>query len=73
MGKALRGELTDIKKEDETFSLKNSNMVRAIAQVLKTEEESDYKLISQTIEPVLLNSVASTVRVYWIICAYREI
>ena len=36
-------------------------MVRAIAQVLKTETSDDYKLISQTIEPVLINSVAATV------------
>ena len=58
---SLRGELTDIKRQKEIFSLKNSNLVRAIAKVLKSEEAEDYKLISQTIEPVLLNSIASTV------------
>ena len=60
---SLRGELTDIKRQKEIFSLKNSNLVRAIAKVLKSEEAEDYKLISQTIEPVLLNSIASTVNI----------
>jgi hypothetical protein len=59
---SMKGELTDIKKQEETFNLKNSQMVRAIAKVLKAEGSDDYKMISQTIEPVLINSVASTVR-----------
>lgn len=58
---SLRGELTDIKRQKEIFSLKNSHLVRAIAKVLRSEEAEDYKLISQTIEPVLVNSIASTV------------
>lgn len=64
MMKPLRGELIDIKKQKEKFSLKNSKLVKAIAQVLKTEENDDYKAISQTIQPVLVNSVASTVRIF---------
>lgn len=31
---SMRGELTDIKRQKEIFSLKNSNLVKAIAQVL---------------------------------------
>ena len=46
MMKPLRGELIDIKKTKEKFSLKNSKLVKAIAAVLKTEENDDYKSIS---------------------------
>jgi len=46
---SLRGELTDIKRTKELFSLKNSNLVRSIAKVLNSQEAEDYKLISQTI------------------------
>ena len=46
MMKPLRGELIDIKKQKEKFSLKNSKLVRAIAEVLKTEGNEDYKQIS---------------------------
>lgn len=56
----MRGELTDLKRQRDLFSLRNSNLVRAIAKVLKSEEAEDYKLISHTIEPVLVNSIAST-------------
>jgi hypothetical protein len=33
---SMRGELTDIKKTEETFTLKNSYLISAIAKVLKT-------------------------------------
>jgi L-asparaginase/Glu-tRNA(Gln) amidotransferase subunit D len=33
---SLRGELTDIKRTKELFSLKNSNLVRSIAKVLNS-------------------------------------
>lgn len=56
----MRGELTDLKRQKDVFSLKNSNLVRAIAKVLNSKETEDYKLISQTIQPVLVNSIAST-------------
>lgn len=69
---SLRGELTDIKRQKEIFSLKNSHLVRAIAKVLRSEEAEDYKLISQTIEPVLVNSIASTVIKALLIQLYRE-
>jgi len=46
---SMRGELTDIKERKERFSLKNSNLVKAIAKVLNSQEGEDYKLISQTI------------------------
>ena len=42
----MKGELTDIKKQRETFNLKNSRMVKAIAKVLNSEEADDYKMIS---------------------------
>lgn len=61
---SMKGELTDIKKQEETFNLKNSQMVKAIAKVLKAQGSDDYKMISQTIEPVLINSCASTVSKY---------
>ena len=57
---SMRGELTDLKRQKDIFSLKNSNLVRAIAKVLNSNEAEDYKLISQTIQPVLVNSIAST-------------
>lgn len=60
LSKSLRGELTDLKREEKMFSLKNSKLVEAIAKVLKSEETSDYKLIANTLEPVLVNSIAST-------------
>ena len=60
---SLRGELTDLKRQKNMFSLRNSNLVRAIAKVLKSEEAEDYRLISHTIEPVLVNSIASTVSI----------
>lgn len=56
----MRGELTDLKRQKDVFTLKNSNLVRAIAKVLNSQETEDYKLISQTIQPVLVNSIAST-------------
>ena len=46
---SMRGELTDLKRSKEIFSLKNSNLVRAVAKVLNSEEAEDYKLISATI------------------------
>ncbi len=49
LGTSMRGELTDIKERKERFSLKNSNLVKAIAKVLNSEESESYKLISQTI------------------------
>ena len=33
---SLRGELTDIKRQKEIFSLKNSNLVKSIAKVLNS-------------------------------------
>ena len=33
---SLRGELTDIKRQKDLFSLKNSNLIRAIAKVLNS-------------------------------------
>ncbi|CDW83985.1 l-asparaginase archaeal glu-trnagln amidotransferase subunit d [Stylonychia lemnae] len=58
--KSMRGELTDIKRDKKVFSLKNSNLVSAIARVIKNEEAGDYKQIFKTIEPVLLNSIAAS-------------
>jgi L-asparaginase/Glu-tRNA(Gln) amidotransferase subunit D len=43
MMSSIRGDLTDIKTEKETFSIKSNTMVRAIAQVLKAEGSDDYK------------------------------
>jgi hypothetical protein len=34
----MRGELTDIKRKKELFSLKNSKLVQAIAKVLNSTE-----------------------------------
>ena len=39
---SLRGELTDIKKSD-TFTLKNSKMVQAVAKVLNVTDQDDIK------------------------------
>lgn len=56
----LRGELIDIKKGEEKFSLKNSKLIKAIAKVMNSEEAEDYKEISAMMDPVLANSVANT-------------
>ena len=56
----LRGELIDIKKGEEKFSLKNSKLIKAIAKVMNSQEAEDYKEISAMIDPVLANSVANT-------------
>lgn len=62
MMSSIRGELTDIKKQQETFSLKSNEMVRAIAIVLQASGSTNYKQISKAISPVLINSVASMVK-----------
>ena len=60
MKSTLRGELTHNSHQDR-FSLTNSDMVMAIAEYLNVTEDEDMKKISDSISPVLLNSVASTV------------
>ena len=46
---SMRGELTNIHRQKDVCSFKNSKLVRAIASVLKSEEFEDYKLISKAI------------------------
>ena len=55
----LRGELTDITKEEEKFSIKNSEMVMAVANYMKVKDFEDIREISNTISPVLVNSLVS--------------
>lgn len=43
---SMYGELTDIKKHGDTFTLKNSKMISAIAKVLKAQDAEDYKQIA---------------------------
>jgi hypothetical protein len=62
MMKNLRGELTDTHNK-EKFGLTNSKMVLAIAKSLNVFEHEDMKEINETITPVLINSLVSTVSI----------
>lgn len=56
MKKNLRGELTEMRLK-EKYSLKNNNMVMAIANFLNVDDYADIKEIHATISPVLVNSI----------------
>lgn len=56
---SMKGELVDIKKKKEEFTLKNSSLIKAVAQVLKGEDMEEYMGVEQSVEHVLANSVAS--------------
>mmetsp|Transcript_18807 Transcript_18807/g.17951 ORF Transcript_18807/g.17951 Transcript_18807/m.17951 type:complete len:140 (+) Transcript_18807:379-798(+) len=57
---SLKGELTNVAKKDENhFTLANSELIKAIAHSLQTSNSEDYKKISLTLQPVMVNSVAS--------------
>lgn len=43
---SMFGELADLKKNEETFTLKSSKLISAIAKVLKAQDSHDYKLIA---------------------------
>lgn len=55
----LRGELNDIRKQQNKFSLENSDLVQAVAKTLGVNDNEDVKQISNTLMPLLSNSVAS--------------
>ena len=61
MKKNLRGELTETRLK-EKYSFKNNSMVMAIANFLKVDDFAEIKEINATISPVLVNSIAQTVR-----------
>lgn len=60
MMQSLRGELTDLKKTSNTFSLKNNKLVQAVAEVLRVTDQDDLKAINTTLSPLLVNSVCSS-------------
>ena len=63
MMKDLRGELTDLKVEKKSqgkFSLKNNEIVKAVTEILNVQDKSEQKEISDTIMPLVVNSVTSS-------------
>ena len=60
MKSSLRGELTNV-QQDDRFNLTNNDMVMAVADYLKVTDNEDVKKISDSISPVLLNCVTSSV------------
>ena len=59
MMQSLRGELTDYSKAQSDYSLKNNDIVKAIMHVMQTYDKEDIVKISQTVNPLLVNSLAS--------------
>jgi lysophospholipase len=59
MMQSLRGELTDIRSQQNQFSLENSELVNAVARTLNVQDNDEIRQISSTIMPLLANSVAS--------------
>lgn len=60
MMQSLKGELTDQKKMNNNYTLKNSKMVQAVAKILNVSDQDEIKQINQTLSPLLVNAVAST-------------
>ena len=60
MMKNLKGELTDIKKQNSTFTMKNSKMVQAVSKIMNVTNPEDIKEINQTLAPLLVNSVTNS-------------
>ena len=58
---SLRGELTNATAIEEKFEFTNHDMVLAVADYLNTTSHEDISHIKKSLEPVLLNSVVSTV------------
>ena len=61
--KDLRGELTDLKAEKKgqgKFSLKNNEIVKAVTKILNVQDKSEQQEISDTIMPLVVNSVTSS-------------
>ena len=65
MRKNLRGELTEPTTKPK-YSLKNNPMVMAIARELHADDFADIKEINSTITPLLVNSVAKSVRPFYL-------
>jgi hypothetical protein len=59
MKTSIRGELTDSTKKQDAFSIKNSEIVMAVANYLKVKDFEDIREINYTISPVLVNSLVS--------------
>ena len=55
----LRGELTDLKKASNTFTLANKNMVMAVSKVLKLSHSKEIQSVAPSIEPLLVNAVTT--------------
>ena len=58
---SLRGELTNATAIEEKFEFTNHDMVLAVADYLNTTSHEDISHIKNSLAPVLLNSVVSTV------------
>ena len=62
MNTSLRGELTKgSSSADEKYEFTNNDMVMAVSNYLNATEHDDVQHIKNSLSPVLLNSVASSV------------
>ena len=61
MNTSLRGELTNATAIEEKFEFTNNDMVLGVAEYLNATDHDEVNAIKRSLEPVLLNSVASTV------------
>lgn len=59
----LRGELTNASHVEKRFEFSNNEMVLGVAQYLNATNHEEIEMIKNSLSPVLLNSVASTVSV----------
>mmetsp|Transcript_14242 Transcript_14242/g.24222 ORF Transcript_14242/g.24222 Transcript_14242/m.24222 type:complete len:131 (-) Transcript_14242:478-870(-) len=60
MMQSLRGEMTDLKRQQNHYTFQNNQMVQAVANALNVNDNPTYsKQISQTLMPLLVNSVIS--------------
>jgi len=61
MNTPLRGELTNHSEAEKRFEFTNNEMVLGVANYLNATNHEEIEMIKNSLSPVLLNSVASTV------------
>jgi hypothetical protein len=59
MSENVRGEMTNIRKDENKYSLKNSEFIKHLARSMNADQPEEIHQITKTIEPVVVNSAAS--------------
>ena len=59
MSQNLKGELSNVRRDENKFSLKNSEFIKGLASYLQSDKPEEIHQIVKTIEPVIVNSAAS--------------